>query len=154
MIELVFEAEIDCTPETIFELISDLRGQDRWLAHSVWFRGTTDISSNPATLGTTYREPSPFGVRNGVVTEFDPPTKITFHQPTTSRLGLATIDAVVRYTLAPRAGSTRITRTLTLGFPWYLKPLQPVLRRAFRGENARTLRALTAQIGMGSPPRA
>jgi len=154
MIELVFEAEIDCTAEKVFELIRDLCGQDRWLTHSVWFRGTTEISSNPATLGTTYREPSPFGVRNGVVTEFDPPTTITFHQPTTSRLGFGTIDAVVRYTLAPRAGSTRVRRTLTLGFPWYLKPLQPVLLRAFRGENARTLRALTVKAETGPRTRA
>jgi hypothetical protein len=38
------------------------------------------------TLGTTYCEPGPFGARNGTVTEFERPTKITFRQPMTMKL--------------------------------------------------------------------
>ena len=53
-------------------MITDLRGQDRWLAQSTAFRGTVDVSDNPVRLGSTYREPTPQGVRHGEVIEFEP----------------------------------------------------------------------------------
>lgn len=142
MIEIRCEADIQCPADTIFGLITDLRGQDRWLGRSVSFRGTADISANPVTLGTTYREPGPLGVRNGTVTELDRPTSITFHQPMTLSLWLGTIDVVMRYALVPQAASTHVSRVVTVELPRLLRPAQPLFRRAFRGESERTLLAL------------
>jgi hypothetical protein len=98
------------------------------------------------TLGTTYREPGPFGVRNGTVTEFERPAKVTFHQPMTMRLHAGTVDVTLRYTLTPGsvAGVTRVARVVTLTIPPSLRLVQPVLVRAFRAESARTLMALKA----------
>jgi uncharacterized protein YndB with AHSA1/START domain len=144
MTEIGCEADIRCPAETIFDAIIDLRGQDRWLTRSSAFHGTTEISSDPVTLGTTYREPGPFGVRHGEVTEFERPVKITFHQPMTMRLHAGTVDVTMRYTLTPGTGSTRVTRVVTLGIPWSLRLVQPVLVRAFRTESRRTLIALKA----------
>jgi hypothetical protein len=144
MIEIPSEADIQCSAEKIFDLIIDFRGQDRWLTPSSAFHGTSDMSSNPVSLGTTYREPGPFGVRNGTVTEFERPTKITFHQPMTIKLHLGIVDVVMRYTLTPGAGSTHIKRVVTLGIPWSLKLVQPLLVRSFRVESGRTLLALKA----------
>lgn len=107
-------------------------------------RGTTDVSSNPVTLGTTYREPGPFGVRRGTVTEFERPTEITFHQPMAMALHSGTVDVTVRYTLAPRAESTHVQGVVTLGIPWPLKLLQPLLVPIWRAERRRTLLALKA----------
>ena len=118
--------------------------QDRWLTLSSAYHGTLEISSDPVTLGTTYREPGPLGVRHGEVTEFDRPTAITFHQPMTMRLHAGTVDVVMRYTLTPADGVTRVRRVVTLGIPWSLKLVQPVLVRAFRTESSRTLFALKA----------
>jgi hypothetical protein len=115
-------------------MIIDFRGQDRWLPRSSAFRGTTEMSSDPVALGTTYREPGLLGVRNGRVTEFERPVKITFHQPMTIRLHSGTVDVLLRYTLAPEAQVTRVKRVVTIGIPWSLKPLRPVLVRAFRTE--------------------
>ena len=56
-VEIPLEAEFDCSAERVFEVIADLRGQDRWLAQSTAFRGTVDVSDNPVRLGSTYREP-------------------------------------------------------------------------------------------------
>jgi len=138
------EADIRCPAEQIFDVIIDFRGQDRWLAKSSAFRGTTEISSDPVALGTTYREPGPFGVRNGTVTEFERPAKITFHQPMTLRLHAGTVDVTLRYTLTPgsAAGKTHVARVVTLTIPPSLRLVQPVLVRAFRTESGRTLRAL------------
>jgi hypothetical protein len=89
MTEIAAEADIRCAAEQIFDLIIDFRGQDRWLTRSSAYHGTLEVSSDPVTLGTTYREPGPFGVRNGRVTEFERPTAITFHQPIPWSLKLA-----------------------------------------------------------------
>jgi uncharacterized protein YndB with AHSA1/START domain len=140
------EADIRCPAEQIFDLITDFRGQDRWLAKSSAFRGTTAISSDPVTLGTTYREPGPFGVRNGTVTEFERPATVTFHQPMTMRLRTGTVDVTLRYALTPGsvAGVTHVARVVTLTVPPSLRLVQPVLVRAFRTESTRTLLALKA----------
>jgi hypothetical protein len=91
-------------------------------------------------LGTTYREPGPLGVRDGVVAEYERPTRITFHQPMTMRFLLGTVDVVMRYTLTPGPQSTRVRREVTLGIPWRpVKLLQPIVVHAFRTESARTL---------------
>jgi len=144
MTEIPSEADIQCSAEKIFDLIIDFRGQDRWLTKSSAYHGTGEISSNPVTLGTTYREPGPFGVRNGTVKEFERPTKITFHQPMTMKLRSGTVDVTLRYTLTPGAETTRVKRAVTLGIPWSLRLVQPLLVRAFRVESARTLLALKA----------
>ena len=83
-------------------------------------------------------------MRQGRVTEFEPPTAITFHQPMTMRLHAGTVDVVLRYTLTPGEGVTRVRRVVTLRIPWSLKLAQPVLVRAFRTESSRTLLALKA----------
>jgi uncharacterized protein YndB with AHSA1/START domain len=143
-IELPCEADIDASAETIFDLIVDFRGQERWLRKSSSFRGTLDISSDPVRLGTTYREPGPFGVRDGTVVEFERPVIAAFHQPMTMRLHAGTVDVLMRYTLAPADRSTHVRRVVTIAIPWSLRLLQPVLVRAFRFESRRTLLALKA----------
>jgi uncharacterized protein YndB with AHSA1/START domain len=144
MSEIPAEADIRCPSEKIFDVIIDFGGQDRWLTPSSAYHGTLEVSSDPVTLGTTYREPGPFGVRHGRVTEFERPAAITFHQPMTMRLHAGTVDVLMRYTLTPVDGGTRVRRVVTLGIPWSLKLVQPVLIRAFRTESSRTLRALKA----------
>ena len=75
-IDIPCQADIHGPAEQIFDLIIDFRGQDRWLGKSSAFRGTTQISSDPVTLGTTYREPGPLGVRHGEVVELQRPTRV------------------------------------------------------------------------------
>lgn len=142
--EIPAQADIGCPAETIFDLITDFKGQDRWLTTSSAFRGTTAISSDPVVLGTTYTEPGPFGVRHGTVTEFEWPAKITFHQPMTMRLHAGTVDITLRYTVTPAGGSTHVTRVVTIEIPRSLRVIQPVIIRSFRVESGRTLVALKA----------
>src|SRR5712691_3117673 len=97
------EADIDAPVEEIFAAIVDLRGYERWLATSKVFEGITDISSDPIALGTTWSEAGPNGVRRGTVTDFDPPKRVTFHQPMTmSPRLLGMIDITVSLTLTPK----------------------------------------------------
>lgn len=151
MIELKLDADIDSPAGKIFDLITDFGGQDRWLPRSSFFRGTTLLSDGPVTLGTRYRESDPFGIRNGTVTEFEPPAKVTFHQPMTLRLRAGTIDATVAYTLTPAADLTHVSRVVTLGIPRSLRLVQPLLIRAFRKESTRTALALKAHVDQRPP---
>lgn len=145
MIEIASEADVQRSAESIFDVIVDFRGQERWLAKSSVFRGTSEISSDPVTLGTTYREAGPAGVRNGTVTELERPTRLACQQPLTMPLHVATVAVTLRYTLTPTGSeSTHIKRVVTLGVPWSLKLFQPLLVRVFRRESQRTLLALKA----------
>lgn len=138
------EADIQCSAENLFDLITDFRGQDRWLTKSSSFRGTDEVSTNPVTLGATYRERGPFGVRNGEVIELERPTKLTFHQPMTLKLRSGVIDVTVRYTLTPRGDTTHVRRVVTIGVPLSLRLFQSVVAGQFEAESGRTLRALKA----------
>jgi uncharacterized protein YndB with AHSA1/START domain len=142
--DIAAAADIHCPAEKTFDLITDFRGQNRWLAASSAYHGTNEVSHNPAELGTTYREPGPFGVRNGLVTEYERPTKITFHQPMTMRFHSGVVDVIMRYTLAEHGATTHVERHVSLEIPWRLKVLQPVIKRSFRIESSRTLSALKA----------
>ena len=76
--------------------------------------------------------------------ELERPTTVAFHQPMTMRFRAGTVDILMRYTLAPAGEATHVRRTVTLGIPWTLKPVQPMLIRAVRHESERTLRVLKA----------
>ncbi|HEV2236111.1 MAG TPA: hypothetical protein VGR57_05550, partial [Ktedonobacterales bacterium] len=81
---------------------------------------------------------------HGRVTELERPTRITFHQPMTLILRLGTVDVLLSYTLTPQGASTHVRRVVSLGIPWWLRPLRPILVSQFRAESGRTLRALQA----------
>jgi uncharacterized protein YndB with AHSA1/START domain len=137
------DAEIRAPAEKIFAAIVDLRGYDRWLAPSNVFEGITEISSGPVALGTTWTERGPNGVRHGTVTQFEPPTRVMFHQPMTmSPRFLGVIDITVGLTLTPSPTSVHVRRVVTFGIPWPLKLVQPLVVRQFRVESSRTLLAL------------
>lgn len=144
MARIELHQDIDAPGERVFELLADLHGYGLWLPSSGDYRGTSEISPPPVRVGTTYRETSPRGVRNGVVTGFDPPRTIAFHQPMRLRPRIAgTIDSVVTMTTStPDPGATRVTRLVELRLPRRLALLGPLIERRYRVESERMLRAL------------
>jgi len=75
---LVFTAQINGSPETIFNLLADMPNYNRWLSTSDSFAGTTEVTPYPVRLGTTYLDASPEGEKCGSVTEFDRPRHLGF----------------------------------------------------------------------------
>ena len=145
MIESQYETDVHCAAETLFDVIVDLHGYDRWLAASHALLGITNISSDPVALGTTYIESGSRGVRHGTVTVFEPPTQVAFHQPMTMKPGfLGVIDIHVRYTMTPATALTHVCRVVWSTISWPLKLGQPLVVRQFRAEGERTLLALKA----------
>src|SRR5260370_7281701 len=127
MPDLHFTILIEGSAETVFALIADLAHYDRWLPGSKAFGTITQISPLPVGLGTTYIDAGPAGTRHGEVTEYDPPTRISFHQPmqVKQRLLTGTIDIHLRHTLEPVEQMTRLNRDLTLHIHGLLKVPHP-----------------------------
>ncbi|HEX6360800.1 SRPBCC domain-containing protein [Actinophytocola sp.] len=145
MATITLVIEIDAPAERVFEALVDLPGYGRWLSDSTDYAGTTKISTDPVTVGTTYVERSRTGVRRGTVTELAAPTRVTFHQPMTMRPRLlGVIDIRVTYTLSPVDGGVRVERVVTADLPWQLKPVEPLVLSRFRRESRRTIDALKA----------
>ena len=151
MPELHFTILIGGPAETVFALLADLEHYDRWLPGSKAFGAITQISPLPVGLGTTYIDAGPSGTRHGEVTEYDPPTRISFHQPMQVKRGLlsGTIDIHLRNTLEQVEQMTRVNRDLTLGMQGLLKAAQPFVIAAFREENERMLLALKRYVEQG-----
>jgi uncharacterized protein YndB with AHSA1/START domain len=145
MIELHFEADIAASVERVFGLLAELRDYDRWLPSSSAFRGTHYISEGPISVGTTYVEPGPFGVRHGRVTEYEPPRRLAFEQPMTLRPGAFGLIGIRLFmTLTPGAGSVHVRRDLQLDPRGPVKWLMPAIIPAFRAENVRMMKMLKA----------
>jgi uncharacterized protein YndB with AHSA1/START domain len=148
-----FTERIEGAPELIFDLIADLPNYGRWLPGSQAFGATRDVSPYPVRLGTTYLDAGPSGERPGSVTAFDRPSRIAFHQTMLIEQGPLRADADIRigYTLEPGGGATRVVRALelTIRMSGPMKVARPLVARAFRRENARTLAALKRYVEAG-----
>jgi uncharacterized protein YndB with AHSA1/START domain len=145
VVKLRFEAEIQASAERVFDLLADLRGYEGWLPRSRAWHGTSHISAGPTRLGTSYVEPGPFGVRHGRVTEFDPPARLGFEQPMTSKhLALGVIGIRLAHTLTPEGSGVRLLRVVELEPRGPVLVVMPLLIAPFRAENRRVMRALKA----------
>jgi uncharacterized protein YndB with AHSA1/START domain len=145
VVKLRFETEIQASAEQVFALLADLRGYEAWLPKSRAWHGTSHITAGPTRVGTTYVEPGPLGVRHGRVTECDPPTRLGFEQPMTSKhLALGVIGIRLAHTLTPEGRGVRLLRVVELEPHGPVLVVLPLLVAPFRVENARLLRALKA----------
>ena len=148
MPELHFTTLIEGSADTIFALLADFEHYDRWLPRSKGFGTITQIAPLPVGLGTTYIDAGPLGTRHGKVTAYDPPMRLSFHQPQRGLSG--TIDIHVRLTLEPVEQMTRLNRDLTLHIQGLLEVAQPFVIAVFRQENERILRALKRYVEQGT----
>jgi uncharacterized protein YndB with AHSA1/START domain len=145
MIELRFERDIQADAGCVFSMLVELRRYDEWLPRSSAFHGTSEISPGPISVGTTYVEEGPFGVRRGTVTRLVRPTELDFDQPMTLRphvLGAIGIRLFHRLTAA--TGAVHVLRRLELAPGGPAKLLTPLLVKAFRSENERIMKILKA----------
>jgi uncharacterized protein YndB with AHSA1/START domain len=145
MTQIECHIDVDASPKTVFDLLSDLHGYDRWLPAAADYQGTSEISPPPVSVGTTYVEHSGRGVRHGIVTVLDRPKVIAFRQPMTLHPRVAgTIESTVTLSVAQRGDGARVTRIVELGLPWQLAILRSLVIGRYRRESERMLHALKA----------
>jgi uncharacterized protein YndB with AHSA1/START domain len=140
-----FTTEIAGSAESIFQLVADMPNYGKWLPNSSAFGGTINVTPYPVRLGTTYLDAGSIE-KPGMVTAFEPPTRISFRHTVQLRQPFVNtdIEADIRYVFEPRDGKTFVDRQLALQL--HLRGIQrlllPVILYGFRKENNRTLAAL------------
>ncbi len=143
MIAMKWETHIEAGAELVFSLLAELRDYDRWLPRSQAFHGTLAISDGPIAVGTTYVEPGPFGTRHGRVTELTAPTRLCFEQPMTMRPRLMGVIGIeLFHTVTPSGAGVDVVRRLEMSPRGPVRFLLPFVRRSFRVENDRMMKAL------------
>lgn len=155
MIEMKWEIHIDAPAELVFSLLAELRDYDRWLPRSQAFHGTLQISEGPIAEGTTYVEPGPFGTRHGRLTELVRPTRLCFEQPMTMKPRLMGVIGIkLLHTITPASRGVELERLLQLSPRGPVKLVMPFVRRAFRIENDRMMKALKEFAERATSPAA
>ncbi len=145
---LHFSANIEGPCETVFGLIADITRYDRWLPRSSAFGAITQVSPMPVGLGTSYIDQGPSGTMKGTITEYQPPTHITFQQSMPLKLPLisGTLELHIRYTLESVGQGTRVNRDVTFHLPGVLKVAQPVVVSTVRRESGRLLQIMKRTV--------
>ncbi|MFN8451443.1 MAG: SRPBCC family protein [Anaerolineae bacterium] len=147
MPDIHLSVDIERPPEAVFDLLADIAHYHRWLPPSKTYSETVEISDSPIKQGTTYVDRNSTNVLYGEVIEYQPPTRIVFHQAS-EKPGL---DVTIRYVLTPTASGTHLERTTTIRTARLLRLLQRLVVQRIREENGRTLAALKAHLEAQAP---
>ena len=132
-----FTVEIARPVEQVFALITDLANYSHWLPPSGLYATTTDVSDTPIKLGTTYEDRSHQATLHGIITEYDPPHAVSFHQEMQLRIGSLIVD--IAYRLDEDGAGTRVHRTTIPRLSGVVALFGPMVRRSIYAENRRTL---------------
>jgi uncharacterized protein YndB with AHSA1/START domain len=140
-----FQTTIQRNKETIYALLTDLRGYQSWLPSSDLYSGVQEISDHPVKVGTTYVDGGTASMMQGRVTELEPNRRISFMQTMRRKIsGLpGGLDIQIRYTLETGGEfSTRVTREVRLRTHGIFLLFQPVLPGTIRKENERIMQRM------------
>ena len=149
-----FETMINRPIESVFNLLSDLKNYPRWLPSGGLYKSVAQISDDPAKLGTTYVDHGSSSALTGRITEFEPPTLLTFRQFSKQKIaGMeGGLEIEIRYTLHAHGDHTHVTRAIVFQVQGIIWLLQPILANAIRKENQRIMATLTSYLNGSSQP--
>jgi uncharacterized protein YndB with AHSA1/START domain len=138
------ETLIKRSPETVFQLLADLVGYAAWLPPSSLYKETTNISEQPVRAGTTYLNKGQTYNMRGEVTEYEPYSRLSFHQSTFINQPGARgeLDMHIRYMLTPKEEGTRVLRTCEIHTTDLLSIFQPSVVESIREESERIVQRM------------
>jgi uncharacterized protein YndB with AHSA1/START domain len=145
---LHFTTNIEGPCEPIFGLIADITQYNRWLPRSSAFGAVTQVSPTPIGAGATYIDQGPSGAMKGSITEYQPPTHITFQQSMPVKLLVISgiLELHIQYTLEPVENTTHVNRDVTFHLPAMLLVAQPIIASTIRRESKRLLQIMKRTI--------
>ena len=139
MPNLQFSAWMNSSPETIYQVLTDLNQYTSWLPVSNLYRETKTISDTTLQVGTTYVDSV---IMHGEVTELDPYFHVAFRQ-----VGLRNMLGIrIRYTLEPKENGTQVHREITISIKGVMRLFQPLLIRSISRENDRIMEQLKRYV--------
>lgn len=134
--------DIAAPPDAVFAALADLPGYAGWLARSMTYRSTVEVSDTPVRQGSTYRDHISGDTMHGEVLECEPPRLLVFRQ----RSVRGDLDITIRYELTAAGPGTRLDRTGTIRTRGRYRLARPVVVAVTKRENRRTLAALKAHL--------
>jgi len=141
MPDLHYSLDINRPPEAVFTLIADIAHYSQWLPPSKTYVETT-VSESPIKAGSTYLDKNTSGMLYGEVLEYEPYTRVAFHQATKP----PSIDITIHYVFSPLNSGTHLERTTSIVTSGFYRLLQPLVVARIREENQRTLGVLKAYL--------
>lgn len=139
---------IERPPAEVFGRLADLPGYGRWMHRNGLFRGCRLTSEPPVGAGTTYVDSTWMGRFAGVVTEFEPSTRIAFSE-TLSVFGRPAMTAKPEYTLRGDGEATVIDHIAVGELHGWMRLMKPMAALMAKGERTRTLRSLVRSLERG-----
>ncbi|MBX3086158.1 MAG: SRPBCC family protein [Anaerolineae bacterium] len=148
-----FQTTVERPVEDVFDLLADLKNYPRWLPSGGLYKSVAQISDDPVRLNTTYVDHGSASMLTGRITEFAPPTLLTFRQFSKQRIaGLeGGLEIEIRYTLDAHGTHTHVTRAIVFQVQGVIWLLQPIIANAIRKENERIMATLTNYLNAPSP---
>lgn len=146
MIRIEVRRTIVSPIDVVFDRLADVSRYRDWMPPGSLYRDSR--WSGPRRLvgpGAQFEERSVFGRLDGRVSEYDPPTRLAFHQ-TRSWRGRRIFESRPSYTLASTASGTSIVHVAEGGFVGLLGIMDPLFRWLARRERIRTVDALELSL--------
>src|SRR5436305_5750188 len=126
----------------VFARLADIDGYRTWMHRTGLFRRSGQTSEGHRGLGTTYFDATRMGTFRGRVTDYQPPSRIGFHE-TLRWLGADLMEARPEYRLEADGDRTivhHIAEGELFGFMRLMKPVAALMARSERTRTVRSLR--------------
>ncbi len=138
----ILDLAIERPPAVVYDALTRLDRMRGLIETSSTYRGTVDVSDDPLRVGSTYVDRTSIGRFHGQVLELEPNRRVVFRQVTTRN----DLDITITYVLEPTEHGTRLVRTGEITTRRWLVAVHPIVVRATRAENRRTMEGLKASL--------
>jgi uncharacterized protein YndB with AHSA1/START domain len=132
---------IEASPQTVFDLLANLRGYNKWLASSQTFNRLDHIVDAAPQLGTVYSDIGTNSRMIGKIIQFNPPHQLAFQQSSAINLfvPIGSLDITIHYTFLEEDTGTRVNRQQDIKLSGLLKILENRVAKIIQRENIRIL---------------
>ena len=135
-------ATIDRPIGDVFARLADLEGYRTWMRRTGLFRRSGQTSDGPVGPGTAYYDATRMGTFRGVVTDYEPSTRIGFRE-TLRWFGADLMEARPTYVLAADRDKTivhHVAEGELFGVMRFMKPVAALMARSERSRTVESLR--------------
>jgi uncharacterized protein YndB with AHSA1/START domain len=138
-------ATIDSPISDVFGRLADLDGYRRWMRRLGLFRRSWQTSPGPVGVGTTYFDATWMGTFRGLVTEYEPETRISFTE-TLRLFGFDLMEARPTFSLDTDGDKTTLRHIAVGELFGVMRLIKPVAALLARSERARTVASLRRSL--------
>jgi uncharacterized protein YndB with AHSA1/START domain len=129
----------------VFARLADLDGYRTWMRRTGLFRRAGQTSDGPLSVGTPYFDATWMGTFHGVVTDYEPPTRIGFRE-TLRWFGSDLTEARPQFILEADDDKTIVHHVADGELFGVMRLMKPVAGWLAKSERSRTVEALRRSL--------